>query len=195
MRTPIVARFARFARGVFLLSAAAPAIYAQNSSAAPQAPASTQSSAPAQSSALAQSSATQPSTSPDATSQTPPKRVWTNEDLGSSHSKPDRPSRSQSSANSDAPAKPKSKRDAQWYHDQIARLQGQIPPLDKTIAELQAAIDGKNLNEPIHYGGNRIGDWKEQLQQLQTKRQDILDRISSLEDEGRHNGIEPNALP
>jgi hypothetical protein len=33
------------------------------------------------------------------------------------------------------------------------------------------------------------------LQQLQTKRQDTLDRIAALEDEARHNGIEPNALP
>jgi len=188
-------RFARLVLTTCLLSAAAPAIYAQNSPAAPQSPASTQSSASAQTSASTQSSATQPSASPDATSQTPLKKVWTNEDLGSSHSKPDRQSPSQSSLNPDAPARPRGKRDTQWYHDQIARLEAQIPPLDKSIAELQAAIDGKTLNETIHYGGNRIGDWKEQLQQLQTKRQDALDKIASLEDEARHNGVEHNALP
>ena len=130
--------------------------------------------------------------------QTPQKKVWTNDNLGGLHSQPnDTPASTQQNSNSGstAPAKAKSKKDAKWYHDQIAKLQAQIPPLDKTIAELQAALDGKTLNEPLHYGGNRIGDWKEQLQQLQTKRQDTLDRIAALEDEARHNGIEPNALP
>jgi hypothetical protein len=60
---------------------------------------------------------------------------------------------------------------------------------------LQAALDGKTLNEPLHYGGNRIGDWKEQLQKLETKRQDTLDKIASLEDEARHNGVATNELP
>jgi hypothetical protein len=178
MRTPFVARFSFvvFASLPFVLGAT-PAIRAQNA----PAPAPAQSSGPTQS---------QP--------QTPQKKVWTNENLGGSHSQPDESSAAAqpgSNAGSSAAPKPKSKKDAKWYHDQIAKLQAQIPPLDKTIAELQAALDGKTLNEPLHYGGNRIGDWKEQLQQLQTKRQDTLDKIAALEDQARHNGIEPNALP
>lgn len=130
--------------------------------------------------------------------QTPQKKVWTNDNLGGPHSQPsDTSASAQQNPNSSstAPAKAKSKKDAKWYHDQIAKLQAQIPPLDKTIAELQAALEGKTFNEPLHYGGNRIGDWKEQLQQLQTKRQDTLDKIASLEDEARHNGVAPNELP
>jgi hypothetical protein len=114
------------------------------------------------------------------------------------HSQPDNSAHgSQPGANSGstAVAKPKNKKDASWYHDQITKLKAQIPPLDKAIAELQAALEGKTLNEPLHYGGNRIGDWKEQLQALQTKRQDTLDKISAFEDEARHNGVAPNALP
>jgi hypothetical protein len=130
--------------------------------------------------------------------QTPQKKVWTNDNLGGSQSQPNDISAS-SQQNSDptstAPAKAQSRKDAKWYHDQIARLQAQIPSLDKTIAELQAALDGKTLNEPLHYGGNRIGDWKEQLQKLETKRQDTLDKIASLEDEARHNGVATNELP
>jgi hypothetical protein len=166
--------FAAFAMLLFALGATS-ATRAQTTSAPTQTP------APAQS---------QP--------QSPQKKVWTNDNLAGSHSQPNDPSASaqqNSNSTSTAPAKPKSKKDAKWYHDQIAKLQAQIPPLDKTIAELQAALDGKTLNEPLRYGGNRIGDWKEQLQQLQTKRQDTLDKIASLEDEARHNGIEPNALP
>jgi len=131
-------------------------------------------------------------------SQTPQKKVWTNDNLGGSHSQADDSSATaQPALNSSAtvPAKSKNKKDAKWYHDQIAKLQAQIPPLDKSIAELQAALDGKTLNEPLHYGGNRIGGWKEQLQQLQTKRQDTLDKITALEDEARHNGVATNALP
>ena len=144
-------------------------------------------SAPAQTPAPAQS---QP--------QTPQKKVWTNDNLSGSHSQPNDTSGSaqqNSNSSSTAPAKAKSKKDAKWYHDQIAKLQAQIPPLDKTMAELQAALDGKTLNEPLHYGGNRIGDWKEQLQRLQTKRQDTLDKIASLEDEARHNGVPANEIP
>lgn len=129
---------------------------------------------------------------------TPQKKVWTNDNLAGSHSQPSDaspPAQQNSNSTSTAPAKPKSKKDAKWYHDQIAKLQAQIPPLDKTIAELQAALDGKTLNEPLRYGGNRIGDWKEQLQQLQTKRQDTLDKIVSLEDEARHNGVPTNEIP
>jgi hypothetical protein len=131
-----------------------------------------------------------------AQSQPPQKKVWTNDNVGGSHSQQnDASAPAQQNSTSTAPAKPKSKKDPKWYHDQIAKLQAQIPPLDKTIAELQAALDGKTLNEPLHYGGNRIGDWKEQVQQLQTKRQDTLDKITALEDEARHNGVPTNEIP
>jgi hypothetical protein len=180
MGTPFFARFSFvvFASLPFVLGAA-PAIRAQSAPAP----------APAPTSGSAQS---QPQP------QAPQKKVWTNENLGGSYSQPgDSSAAAQAGSNAGSPAtaRPKSKKDAKWYHDQIARLQAQIPPLDKTIAELQAALEGKTLNEPLHYGGNRIGDWKEQLQQLQTKRQDTLDKIAALENEARHNGIEPNALP
>jgi hypothetical protein len=159
-----------------------PVIHAQSAPAPPPAPTS---------------ASTQSQPQPQPQPQAPQKKVWTNDNLGGSHSQPDDSSAAAqpgSNAGSAAAAKPKSKKDAKWYHDQIARLQAQIPPLDKTIAELQAALDGKTLNEPLHYGGNRIGDWKEQLEQLQTKRQDTLDKITALEDEARHNGIPTNEL-
>ncbi len=180
MATPFFARLSFAALAVLLFTlGATPEIYAQNAPAPASVPA-------------AGSTQSQPQP------QTPQKKVWTNENLGGSHSQPDDSSAAAqpgSNAGATAAAKPKTKKDAKWYHDQIAKLQAQIPPLDKTIAELQAAIEGKTLNEPLHYGGNRIGDWKEQLEQLQTKRQDTLDKIAALEDEARHNGVATNALP
>ncbi len=179
MATPFLARFslAAFATLLFAFGATSSA-RAQDTSAPPPAPGSAQSQSQAQ-------------------SQTTQKKVWTNENLGGSHSQPDSSAARQpvSNSGSNEQAKPKSKKDARWYHDQITKLQAQIPPLDKTIAELQAALEGKTLNEPLHYGGNRIGDWKEQLKQLQTKREDTLDKIAALEDEARHNGVAPNDLP
>lgn len=176
MTAPYPARFpfAAFAMLVFALGATS-ATRAQTTSAPTQTPAPPQS---------------QP--------QTPQKKIWTNDNLGGSHSQQsDTSASAQQSPNSSstAPAKARSKKDARWYHDQIAKLQAQIPPLDKTIAELLAALDGKTLNEPLHYGGNRIGDWKEQLQQLQTKRQDTLDKIAVLEDQARRDGVATNELP
>jgi len=178
MATPFLARFSSAALAALLFTFVVTSpTHAQSAPAPAQAPGSTQS---------------------QSQSQTPQKKVWTNDNLGGTHSQADDSSATaQPASNSDstAPAKSKSKRDAKWYHDQIAKLQAQIPPLDKSIAELQAALDGKTLNEPLHYGGNRIGGWKEQLQQLQTKRQDTLDKITALEDEARHNGVATNALP
>jgi hypothetical protein len=169
---------------ILLVTAAATAACAQSATAPPQAPANPQSSG-------------QTSTTPT----TPPKKVWTNENLGGSHTNDSAAPPSNSGSNggsgegSGAPAKSKSKKDPRWYHDQIAKLEAQLPALDKSITQLQAALEGKTLNEPLHYGGNRIGDWKEQLQQLQVKRQDIADKITALEDEARHNGVATNALP
>jgi hypothetical protein len=165
---------------ILLVAVAATTTCAQSTTAPSQAPANPQSSG-------------QTSTTPT----TLPKKVWTNENLGGSHTNDSaaQSSNSGSGQGSVAAARPKSRKDANWYHDQIAKLQAQLPPLDKTITELQAALDGKTLNEPLHYGGNRIGDWREQLQQARAKRQDIADKIASLEDEARHNGVATNALP
>ena len=177
MVTPFFARFS-FVASLFFMLGAGPAIHAQSAPAP----------APAQTSG---------STQPQPQSQAPQKKVWTNDNLGGSHSQADDSSTpTQPNPNSaNATAKPRRKKDAKWYHDQIEKLQAQIPPLDKTIAELQAALEGKTLNEPLHYGGNRIGDWKEQLEKLQTKRQETLDKIAALEDQARHDGVATNALP
>src|SRR5277367_2818130 len=153
-------------------------------------------------SAVHAQSADQPQASaqpvPAVAPQTPQKKVWTNDDMGSPHDQSgsaSSASKPNSSPNANPSTKPKNKKEAKWYQDQIAKLQSQIPPLDAQIAELQSALAGNTINEPRHYGGNRIGDWKEQLDDAQKKRQDTLDKISALEDEGRHNGVSPNAIP
>lgn len=130
MATPFPTRFSVAAPAVLLFTLSAmPAIHAQSAPAP----------APAQTSGSTQS---------QSQTQAPQKKVWTNDNLGGLHSQPD-DSSAAAQPGSAVAAKPRSRKDAKWYHDQIAKLQAQIPPLDKTIAELQAALDGKTLNEPL----------------------------------------------
>jgi hypothetical protein len=143
-----------------------------------------------------------PSTSAPSES-TPVKKVWTNDELAGAHNQP-AASASQSARNANAnprqktPAGPKARGDAQWYHDKIADLQAKLPPLDAQIAQLQAAIDGeptgdaKTSTRP-HFV--KSGDWRQQQADLQKQRDDIATKINALQDEARHVGIPPNALP
>lgn len=129
----------------------------------------------------------------------PSKKVWTNDDLDALH---DHSVISTFQSANKTPAGPGVKpgvaskgKDARWYHDQIAKLQGQIASLDEKIAELRAALAGNTVNETRHYGGVRPDDWRVQLAQFEKKREDLLAKISALEDQARHEGVSPNALP
>jgi hypothetical protein len=88
--------------------------------------------------------------------------------------------------------------DPRWYQDQISKLQARIPPLDKQIAELQAALDGKptgDAKRSTRPTGVKTDDWSRELADLQKKREDTLAQISALQDQARHNGVATNALP
>jgi hypothetical protein len=163
----------------------------------PATPPATQSPAPPSS-----TSASSPSTSAPG-ELTPAKKVWTNDELGGAHNQPGA-SASQPTRNANAnprqktPAGPKARGDAQWYHDKIADLQAKLPPLDAQIAQLQAAIDGAATGDAktsTRPHAVKAGDWRQQQADLQKQRDDIAARINALQDEARHVGIPPNALP
>jgi hypothetical protein len=147
-------------------------------------------------------SASSPSTSAPG-EPTPAKRVWTNDELGGAHNQPGA-SASQPARNANAnsrqktPAGPKARGDAQWYHDEIADLQAKLPPLDAQIAQLQAAIDGEPTGDAktsTRPHSVKAGDWRQQQADLQKQRDNIAAKINALQDEARHVGIPPNALP
>jgi len=149
---------------------------AQNDSSAP-APSSTQSPSSA--------TATQPAD----------KKVWTNDD-GRFHSPPS-PSANASTKPAGAANKPKSNNNGKnaGYRAQITKLQGQIPPLDDKIAQLQAALNGQTTNAPRTYGWSKPDDWHDALARYQKQREDIQAKISALEDEARHNGVPESEIP
>ena len=149
---------------------------AQNDSSAP-APSSTQSPSSA--------TATQPAD----------KKVWTNDD-GRFHSPPS-PSANASTKPAGAANKPKSNNNGKnaGYRAQITKLQGQIPPLDDKIAQLQAALNGQQVNAPRTYGWSKPDDWHDALARYQKQREDIEAKISALEDEARHSGVPESEIP
>jgi hypothetical protein len=123
--------------------------------------------------------------------------------LGGAHAQPGT-SASQPARNANAnphpkaAAAPKARGDAQWYHDQIAKLQAKLPPLDAQIAQLQAAIDGAPTGDAktsTRPQGVKAGDWRLQLADTQKQRDGIAEKIATLQDEARHVGIPPNAIP
>jgi hypothetical protein len=135
----------------------------------------------------------QPAASPAPADQTPSKKVWTNDD-GRFHSGP----AASTPAVSAKPNKPRANnngKNGNWYRSQITKLQGQIPPLDEKIAQLQAALNGQTTNTPRPYGWSKPEDWHTQLAQYQKQREDIDAKISALEDEARHNGVPESEIP
>jgi uncharacterized protein YukE len=126
-------------------------------------------------------------------SQTPSKKVWTNDDFDS-HA-------AAATAAKPAPkpkpakSKPASGKNASWYRTQISKLNGQIADIDQQIASYQAALNGEPPpNQGVQEYHMRRADWQAEIQKLNKQKQDLLDRISALEDEARHNGIEDGQL-
>jgi type IV secretory pathway TrbL component len=134
-----------------------------------------------------------------ATTTTPAaKKVWTNEDMKDVHSH-DAISTFSNKSNKPANNKPagnaNGNKDARNYQTQITRLQEKLPPLDEQISQLQAALNGDTVNSTRHVGGAKIDDWRDELARLQTQREDIVAKISALQDEARRNGVPPNQIP
>lgn len=156
----------------------------------------------------AESTAAPPSsvrTAGDSTPSTPgaaSKKVWTNEDVSELRNEPistiGKPSAKPAKFQPGSPAASSAGKNSQQVLNQIARLKGQIPELDRQITQLQAAIGGQPTGDAKSSArpyGVRLDSFQSQLTQLQKKRDDTLARISELEDQARHNGVPANSIP
>jgi hypothetical protein len=130
---------------------------------------------------------------------TPPKHVWTNDDMSEVHSDSAistvGSNKSGASRTRAKAANAPSSKTAQYYHNQITKLEAQIPPIDQKISDLQAAIEGKSVSQARTYGWSKPGDWKQALEDLQKQRDDINSKIAALQDQARHAGVPENQVP
>jgi hypothetical protein len=167
---------------------------AQGSSAGQTAPAG-DAAAPAQTNSTSSADATT-STTPSATA--PAKKVWTNDDMREVH-RDNAISTFSATNKKPANAKPaataKANKDAKQYQDRILALQAKLPPLDEQIAQLQAALNGDTVNSTRHVGGAKIDDWRDELVRAHQQREDIVAKVSALQDEARRSGVPPNQIP
>jgi hypothetical protein len=174
---------------------------AQGSAAGQAAPAGDASSAaavPAQASASATANANGATSATNTAASAPAKKVWTNEDMKDVHSN-DAISTFSNTSNKPVNGKPaanaKGGKNAKQYQTEITRLQEKLPPLDEQIAQLQAALNGDTVNSTRHVGGAKIDDWRDELVRAQKQREDIVAKISALQDEARRNGVPANQIP
>jgi uncharacterized protein YukE len=150
-------------------------------------PASTNAAAPA---AGDQTTATDKKDPSAATTAPKPKakKVWTNDDMGDVH---------QSSAvsvvgsqkkgnqpSSYSPPPGQSEYMVKMYRQQIDQLQAQADAIDKQIANLQDAKNGKSVDSSRTYDpwGGKQGDWNTQIAQLEKNRDNILKQIDQVQD-------------
>jgi hypothetical protein len=179
---------------IFAAATFAPALLAQQSDSAAQNPQA----APAAKSAPAADSA--PAKDSPATPPAPGKKVWTDEELHkmdphagvSTVGKEDHTNQGQRLGGNSA------RHDAKWYHDEITKMQGKVAELDKQIAELDAALSGHptgDMKKSARPTGVKSDDWRDERDRLAAQREDLLAKISALQDQARHNGVSPNELP
>jgi hypothetical protein len=130
-----------------------------------------------------------------APSPTASKKVWTNDDFDSHAAAAPAPIPGMTPKPKPPKSKPVSGRNAGWYRTQISKLNGQIAVIDQQVASYQAALNGEPPpNQGVQEYHMRRADWQAEIQKLNKQKQDLLDKISALEDEARHNGIEDGQL-
>jgi hypothetical protein len=131
-----------------------------------------------------------------ASTKTTPVKVWTNDDIATmphSHSNP--AIGGQGLKTVSTTSKPyRQEKDPSWYRKQLAPLNAEIGRLDPQIAKLKAFLSGEIVSDPPTMHRQLVPTPKDQLQQMEAKRNADAAKIDDLLDRARHNGIEPGQL-
>jgi hypothetical protein len=147
--------------------------------------------------------ATPAKTTPPAAEKKKPKKVWTNDEIGSVRgtvSVVGDANQADSSTPQQKPAAPGSgdlrQKQISGYRDQIRQLQSQIDAADKRIAQLKnfKAEDSSpsgGINMSQRYNMVPLG---EQVKQLEGKKKQLQAKIEDVENEARKNGIDSGDL-
>ncbi len=133
-----------------------------------------------------------------------PKKVWTNDEIGSVKGdvsvvgEPDFSAGDRQSSNTYQANHKKSLRQQQisYYRGQIQQLQGQIDAADKRISRLKnfkgentAPSGGINPTQ-----GYNMVPLEDQVKQLEERKRQLQAKIEDVENDARKNGIEPGDL-
>jgi len=137
---------------------------------------------------------TSPGQAPAASKPTPVK-VWTNDDIATvPRSHGNTVIHSHEFKNVSTTAKPLREKDASWYRKQLVPLNTEIERLDPKIARLKAFLSGEMVSDPPTTHRQLVPSPKDQLKEMETKRNADAAKIEDLLDRARHNGIEPGQL-
>lgn len=131
-----------------------------------------------------------------ATPKTKPRKVWTNDDISTmtySHANPTSGAEGLKNVSAASTAS-RPENDPTWYREQLAPLNTEIARLDPQIAKLRAFLSGEKISDPSTTHRQLVPSPKDQLRQMERKRNADAAKIDELLDRARHNGIEPGQL-
>jgi TolA-binding protein len=132
-----------------------------------------------------------------------PKKVWTNDELGSVSGGVSVVGDANPTGNQPSPRNPESsagndfrQKQIENYRNQIQQLQSQIEAADKRIAQLKN-FKGENTSpaggiNPTQ--GYNMVPVEEQVRQLEEKKKQLQAKIDDVQVDARKNGIDPGAL-
>jgi hypothetical protein len=142
-------------------------------------------------------------TTPADTEKKKPKKVWTNDEIGSVRGTVSVVGDGNQGDSSAAQQKPTAsgsgdirQKQISSYRDQIRQLQSQIDAADKRIAQLKnfkaedsSPSGGINMNQPYN-----MVPVEQQVKQLEDKKKQLHAKIEDVENEARKNGIDSGNL-
>ena len=171
--------------GIISLGACAPL-------AAQDAAANGQNSAPAATTAPATTDQNTSADKKDSAAKTPatkPKKVWTNDDMGDLHQNSTvsvvGKQKKNTQPNPYSPPPGQTEYMVKMYRQQIDQLEAQADGIEKQIANLQDAMNGKTVDSSRKYDpwGGRQGDWGAQITQLEKNKENIQKQIDSIQEQ------------
>jgi hypothetical protein len=120
---------------------------------------------------------------------TKPKKVWTNDDMGDLHQNSTvsvvGKQKKNTQPNYRYPPAGQTEYMVKMYRQQIDQLEAQADGIEKQIANLQDAMNGKTVDSSRKYDpwGGRQGDWSAQIAQLEKSKENIQKQIDSIQEQ------------
>lgn len=118
-----------------------------------------------------------------------PKKVWTNDDMGDLHQNSTvsvvGKQKKNTQANRYSPPAGQTEYMVKMYRQQIDQLEAQADGIEKQIANLQNAKNGKTVDSSRTYDpwGGKQGDWGAQIAQLEKNKENIQKQIDSIQEQ------------